>query len=454
MRLIILGGLDMSRKIDLLKEKELKLLFKYMIPCVLGMLGLSLCILVDTIFIGRKLGSLGLAALNISLPTYSIFNAIALTFGVGGATAFSISLGEGKQEKATEIFTSALLGALAIAIFLSIINIFFIDKICYGLGASSQTFLLVKDYVGMILFFNWAFIFVSILNVFVRSDRAPKLAMTAMISANLTNIILDYIFIFPMNLGLKGAALATSLGQIVGIAILLFHFIKGNNTMSLKFKAFSFSSLLRIIRNGFTSFITELSGGYVIFIFNIAAFNILGDIGVSAYSIINNIVLIFIAVFNGLAQGVQPLISINYGAKKTKRVHKFLKQGIIIALILGIFFFSSCLLFPEALIGLFTTDKGSLLNITLNASKIYLLSLVFSGMNMVIIAFLQAIERSTASLLLSLSKGILFITLYLFILPSFWDINGIWASVPFTEVTTLILASFILFLFSKQNKEI
>lgn len=444
----------MSRKNDLLKEKEIKLLFKYTIPCVLGMLGLSLCILVDTIFIGRKLGSLGLAALNISLPTYSIFNAIALTFGVGGATAFSISLGEGKQEKANEIFTSALFGALAISIFLSLINIFFIDKICYGLGASSQTFPLVKDYVGMILFFNWAFIFVSILNVFVRSDRAPKLAMTAMISANLTNIVLDYIFIFPLNMGLKGAALATSLGQVVGIAILLLHFIKGNNTMALKVKTFSFPSLFRIIKNGFTSFITELSGGYVIFIFNIAAFNVLGDIGVSAYSIINNIVLIFIAVFNGLAQGIQPLISINYGAKKTKRVHKFLKQGIIIAFILGAIFLSSCLLFPEALIGLFTTDKGTLLEITLNGCKIYLLSLLFSGMNMVIIGYLQAIENSTASLLLSLSKGILFITLYLLILPRFWNVNGIWAAVPFSEITTLLLAALILLFLKKKNKEI
>ncbi|MEG1256679.1 MATE family efflux transporter [Clostridium sp.] len=432
----------MSKKIDLLKDKEFKLIIKYMVPCVLGMLGLSLCILVDTIFIGRSLGDLGLAALNIALPTYNVFNAIALTFGVGGATVLAISMGEKKLDKVNEIFTTAMVGSICISLFISLMNILFIDKICYALGASSVTFPLVKKYVEVILFFNWAFILICILNVFVRCDKAPKLAMVAMISSNMTNIILDYIFIFPMNMGMGGAALATALAQVVGIAILLLHFIKRNNTMSFKFKTFSFKTLGRVLRTGATSFITELSSGFIIFIFNLSVFNLLGDIGVSAYGIITNIILIFTAVFNGISQGIQPLISINYGAKKHDRVTNFYNLSIIIAFTLGAIFLILGLLFPEKLIGMFSKDKGELLKITIQGTKIYFFGLLLIGVNIINIGYLQAIEKSKVSLCLSLLRGMVFITILVSILPKFFHINGVWATVPVTEILTLI--SFII----------
>ncbi|MEG2918334.1 MAG: MATE family efflux transporter [Clostridium sp.] len=432
----------MSKKIDLLKDKEFKLIIKYMVPCVLGMLGLSLCILVDTIFIGKSLGDLGIASLNIALPTYNFFNAIALTFGVGGATALAISIGENKLHKADEIFTTAMIGSVFISLFISLINILFIDEICYALGASPITFPLVKNYIEVILFFNWAFILICILNVFVRCDKAPKLAMVAMITSNMTNIVLDYIFIFPLDMGMGGAALATSLAQVVGIAILLLHFIRRDNTMSLKFKTFSIKTLKRILSNGSTSFITELSSGFIIFIFNLSVFNLLGDIGVSAYGIITNIILIFTAVFNGISQGIQPLISINYGAKKYDRVTKFFNLSILISFTLGAIFLTIGLLFPESLIGMFSKDKGELLNITINGSRIYFFALILIGVNIINVGYLQAIEKSKASLFLSLLRGMIFITILVSILPRFFHINGVWATVPIAEVLTLI--SFII----------
>lgn len=432
----------MSKKIDLLKDKEFKLIIKYMVPCVLGMLGLSLCILVDTIFIGKSLGDLGIASLNIALPTYNFFNAIALTFGVGGATALAISIGENKLHKADEIFTTAIIGSVFISLFISLINILFIDEICYALGASPITFPLVKNYIKVILFFNWAFILICILNVFVRCDKAPKLAMVAMITSNMTNIVLDYVFIFPLDMGMGGAALATSLAQVVGIAILLLHFIRRDNTMSLKFKTFSIKTLKRILRNGSTSFITELSSGFIIFIFNLSVFNLLGDIGVSAYGIITNIILIFTAVFNGISQGIQPLISINYGAKKYDRVTKFFNLSILISFTLGAIFLTIGLLFPESLIGMFSKDKGELLNITINGSRIYFFALILIGVNIINVGYLQAIEKSKASLFLSLLRGMIFITILVSILPRFFHINGVWATVPIAEVLTLI--SFII----------
>ncbi len=438
MRLQFERGIYLSKKLDLLKEKEIKLLLKFMLPCVAGMVGLSVCILIDTIFIGRILGDLGLASLNISLPMYNIFNAIALTLGVGGATTFAICIGENNFKKVDEIFTSSIVGGIAICIFIFILSMLFIEPICYFFGASDNTFSMVKDYLSTLLFFNWAFIFIGILNVFVRCDKAPKLSMIAIIFSNLTNIILDYIFMVPLDMGMKGAALATSIAQMVGILILLLHFLRRNNTMKFIPKTFCFKTLKKLLRIGSPSFITELSSGFIIFIFNISIFNILGDIGVSAYGIITNIVLIFTAVFNGVSQGIQPLISVNYGANNHKRVRSFLKKATIISFTLGVIFLSIGLIAPEILVSLFSKDRGELLNITVQGINIYFFGLILVGVNIINIGYFQAIEKSKASLILSVLRGLVFVSTLIFILPSFLGIRGVWLTIPIAEILTLL----------------
>lgn len=441
----------MSKKLDLLKDKEIHLLCKFMLPCVAGMVGLSVCILIDTIFIGRTMGDLGLASLNICLPIYNIFNSIGLTLGVGGATAFAVSLGENNLKKVDEIFTSSIIAGIVVCAIINIIAFIFIDKICYFFGASTNTFPLVKNYLRILLIFNWFFVFIAILNVFVRCDKAPKLAMVAMIFSNFTNIVLDYVFMFPLNMGMAGAALATSIAQLVGICILLLHFLKGNNTMKLKLKTFSFDSLKRIIKNGSPSFITEISSGFIIFIFNLSIFSLLGDLGVSAYGIITNIVLIFTAVFNGIAQGIQPLVSINYGASNFKRVHTFLKQANILSFILGVLFLTIGLLAPEILVSLFSNDKGELLQITIQGINIYFFSLLLIGINITNIGYLQAIEKAKFSLLLSVLRGLVFVTISITILPRFLNITGVWLSVPIAEVFTLLSFIILKYIINKRQ---
>ncbi|MFR4052402.1 MAG: MATE family efflux transporter, partial [Clostridium perfringens] len=224
----------MSKKLDLLQDKESTLLRKYMIPSVLGMLGLSVCILFDTMFIGHKIGELGLAALNIALPIYNLYSAIGLTIGVGGATALSVAMGQKKFHRVNRIFTSAVFATIIFCIIISLLEVFFLDKIVYMLGASEATFPLAKEYLKIILAFNPAFIFASAFIVFVRNDREPKLAMYAVIGSNTTNIVLDYVFIYIFNLGMFGAALATSIGQLVALGVLSIHFIKKNNTMHIE----------------------------------------------------------------------------------------------------------------------------------------------------------------------------------------------------------------------------
>lgn len=429
----------MSKKLDLLQDKEGMLLRKYMMPSVLGMLGLSVCILFDTMFIGHKIGELGLAALNIALPIYNFYSAIGLTVGIGGATALSVALGQKKFHRVNRIFTSAVFITVIFCIIISFLEFFFLDKIVYMLGASEATFSLAKEYLKIILSFNPAFIFASAFIVFVRNDKEPKLAMYAVIGSNTTNIILDYVFIYIFDLGMFGAALATSIGQLVALSILSIHFIRKNNTMHIELSGITLKNIVRVLKNGVPSFLNEISAGFVIFIFNIVIFKFEGDIGVSAYGIITNIVLIFMAVFNGVAQGVQPLISVNFGAKKEERVFEFLRLTRKIVIILGVVFLSLGLLVPNQMIFLFTSDKGSLLSITRQGIYLYFIAFLFNGSNILNIAYFQSVEKSKESSILSTFRGLIFVIIFIIMLPRILGVYGVWLTIPMTEFSTLLL---------------
>lgn len=438
----------MSKKLDLLHDKEITLLRKYMIPSVAGMLGLSVCILFDTMFIGHKLGELGLAALNIALPTYNLYNAIGLAIGIGGATTLSIAMGQKKFHKVNRIFTSAVFAAIIFCIIINLLEFFFLDNIVYMLGASEATFSLTRDYLKVILTFNSAFILASSFIVFVRNDGEPKLAMYAVIASNITNIVLDYIFIYIFNWGMFGAALATSIGQLVALAVLSIHFIKRKNTMHLEIGGINLEHIGRVLKNGVPSFLNEISAGFVIFIFNIVIFKFEGDLGVSAYGIITNLVLIFTAIFNGVSQGVQPLISVNFGAQKEERVKEFLRLTRRIVLILGVIFFGMGLLLPNQMISIFTSDTGKLLSITRQGIYLYFITFLFNGSNIVNVAYLQAVEKAKESSLLSSLRGLIFIIIFIIILPRILGVYGVWLTIPSAELATLI----IFLLFELKNK--
>lgn len=438
----------MKGREDLLKASEKSLLIKYMLPSVAGMLGLSICILFDTMFIGRKMGELGLAALNIGVPLYSFYYAIALTFGVGGATALTIAIGRKKYHKANGIFTSSVIGSIFVIAIINILSYFFLDDICYILGASKETFPLVKEYVKIILVFNGAFILSNVLNVFIRSDKAPKLSMASIIVTNIVNIALDYIFIYPMNLGMKGAALATALAQIAGIFVLLIHFFRKNNSLHLEVKAVRLGSIFKIISGGMPSFVTEASAGFIIFVFNNVILSIGGNIGVSAYSIIANVALIFLAIFNGISQGMQPLVSINYGAGEKKRIHNFFNLSTKISLTVGGVFFILGVIFPREIIGIFSSDKGILLDITTKGIRIYFVAFIVMGVNIVAIAYLQAIQKTRAAFILSMFRGIILNLILVIILPKLFNLAGVWMTVPIVEI--IIFISFMLY--KSKNK--
>lgn len=442
----------MKGNTDLLKADIGKLFFRYCIPSIAGVLSVSSYIFFDTMFIGQGVGAEGLAALNIVLPLYNLFSALAFLFGMGGATVLSISKGRNNKEAENKVFTYSLAMGILSGALLTFIGFAFLDEIAIFLGANNENIKLVEDYMRIIMIMPIGFILNSMMSIFIRNDKAPQLAMWSMILSSLTNIILDYILVFPLGMGMKGAALATFVSPIVGISIISTHFLKKSCTLKLNLKRFDFSIFKRMIFGGMPSFIMEISGGIVIFAFNITIHRYLGNLGISAYSIIANIGLIFASIFNGIAQATQPIISINHGAKLEKRVFKILKIADLTALNFGIVFFLIGILFPKVLISIFSNDS-SLIDITTRGIYLYFIAFMFMGVNILTTIYFQSIEKHKASTIMSISRGIGGILIGLIILPSILKVDGVWLTVPLAETITFIIGMSILLKQRKNMKE-
>ncbi|MDU4882179.1 MAG: MATE family efflux transporter [Clostridium celatum] len=424
---------------DLLKDNVNKLYFKYFFPTMCAALSTSVYILFDTIFIGQGVGSKGLTALNISLPIYSIYFGTGLLIGIGGSTLMSIEKGRGRLDKADKIFTLSFILGLILAIIYCIIGFVFLEEIALILGATKEIMPLVKEYMIVVVAGTIPFVMGSVMAPFIRADKAPKKAMFAVIFSGFLNIILDYIFVFPLNMGMRGAAIATVFSYTISCLILLTHLLSKNNTLRFMKDFYKLSYISRIIKCGLPSLFIEVSLGFVIFIFNIQILKIIGDDGVTAYSIISNTGIIAVALFNGISQTIQPLVSINVGANLKERANKLRNLGLATALIIGISFFILCIAFPEQIVRIFVKPSNTVLEIAINSIRIYSAAFIVMGINMVNGAYFQSIELAKESFIIAFCRGLLFVSICVFILPIFLGINGVWLSVPIGELLTLIV---------------
>ncbi|WP_297438184.1 MATE family efflux transporter [uncultured Clostridium sp.] len=426
----------LDKKEELLTAKEGSLLLKYILPSVGGMLGLSLCILCDAMFIGQKFGALGVAALNITYPVYSLMTALYLMLGVGGATLIGIYMGQKNYKSINKIFTTSIIGIIVLYIFFLIARTFFMDDIVSIIGASEKTFAYTKSYLDVIMIFSGPYMILGAMNVFIRNDSNPKLAMMSVIMTNIVNIVLDYVFLFICGYGIWGVALATSLGQIAGLIVLSAHFIKKKNTFHFHTKSFDFKFLFKISKIGIPSFISSLTTGVVIIAFNFVSYNLLGNVGLSAYGVVNNIAVSFLAIFSGLAQGVQPLVSINFGAKNHNRVVRFIKLSRVIAFLVGASMFIIAFLFPVQIIHIFATGDALFMHQATVGMIIYFASFMLAGVNVLNIAAIQAIGEFKISTTLSLLRGFVYMLIFLFILSKSFGMMGLWVTMPVVEIAT------------------
>lgn len=417
------------------KTSCLKEYAKYSSLNVLGMVGLSFYILADTFFVSKGLGANGLTALNLSIPIYSFINGSGLMFGMGGATKYSIFNSQNKRENADQIFTHTIAMAIGLAAVFFIIGLFFSDTLASLLGADQVVFPMTKTYLQVILLFAPMFILNNVLLCFVRNDGAPQLSMVAMIGGSLSNIILDYIFIFPFGMGIFGAVLATGLAPIFSICILSPFFFRKKNHFHLRKCRISGNFIRGILSSGLPSLITEVSSGVVIIVFNSIILVLEGNVGVAAYGVIANLSLVVIAIYTGIAQGIQPIISSNYGKGNRENIQSILKYALITvvavsaAVYVGVFFGAS------QIAQVFNSEQNVLLQaIAVTGLKIYFTGCVFAGFNIVISVYFTSIECAFPAHIISLLRGFIIIVPMAFLLSSIWEMKGVWSVFPVTEL--------------------
>ena len=440
------------RKFDLLRDDIRKIFFRYLIPGVLSSVAVSLYVFVDTLFVGLGVGKYGIVALNVAIPLFTVFTSLFLCIGIGGSNILSISRSKNDKEGGHKIFTNVLIFATIIGIMISILGIIFVNPIGEFLGASLEVKELFREYFIILVSFSWAFLIAGVLGCFIRNDNNPRLVMIATVTANIVNVVFDYIFIFWFNLGMKGAVLATVMSPIVNILILLTHFMKKSNSLKLCKIKFDFVLIGRVLVNGFGTFILEFCRGISIFLFNNILIMIGGNTYVAVYGILLNVSYVIISICSGIAQSIQPIVSTNYGEKLINRAISAFKYGVLVSVIFGIFLYIFIFLFGEQVSSLFTTEDYELIKITSSAMKVYFIGCIFMSFNTVAVYFFQSIDKSKISMTISLSSGIIFIVIGFILLVKSFGILGVWFVYPFAEFFGFLIALFKIFRSVLKNK--
>lgn len=429
-----------------------KLFFRYLIPSVTGTLSIGILIFIDTVFIGRGIGSLGLVALNTIIPVYTLYSSTGMLLGIGGATAASVDAGRGDYEGRNRIFTHSVALALMLGCIYIIGQTIFLDEISYFLGARGDALPLTKGYLGILSKFTLFYIVPHCLNAFIRNDGNPGISMMGMVLCGIVNIILDYIFIFKMNWGMEGAALATGIAQMSYTAVLLTHFISKKNSLRLQKSKAEILVIQRIAKVGLPSFINEMSFGAVVFAFNYVFLRIGGETAVAAYSIILNINILLYLVFLGISQASQPIFSINYGGGLHGRVWDTLKLSTMISGLLGVVTILVTLLYKNEIIGIFIKDNSELMKITGDGMPLFFSASVFMGLNIMLSTFYQSIESSAVSSFITTMRSCVLMVVGLVFLPGMAGIKGIWMTPLFAEGAAFFLSLIFLKRYFDKNR--
>ncbi|MBO5524840.1 MAG: MATE family efflux transporter, partial [Roseburia sp.] len=287
---------------------------RYTMLSVLGTLGVSCYILADTFFVSRGLGTKGLTALNLAIPVYNFIHGTGLMLGMGGATRFSVCKSKGRKEEVNRVYTNTIYLALFFSALFFLLGFIFSNRLAILLGADAGVLEMTDTYLRWLLLFAPAFILNDVLLCFVRNDGSPQLSMTAMLIGSFSNIVLDYIFIFPMEMGIFGAVFATGLSPVISVVMMLPHWLRKKNTFCLVKTGIRKDMIKQNLSLGFPSLVAQLSSGIVMITFNAIILKLTGNTGVAAYGVIANISLVVVAVYTGIAQGIQPLVSTFYGA--------------------------------------------------------------------------------------------------------------------------------------------
>lgn len=435
---------------DLLKDNIKNLYLRFLIPSLGSAMVMSIYTLTDAIVIGKGVGADALAALSITTPLLCILMAMGILFGVGGSVQMSVHRGTGNIEKANRFFTLSFFALAFVALLLWIIYGVGINTMLRVMGANEVLYPYALSYMKYIDLFLPIAVFSNYIAIFVRADGDPNRAMIGVLSGGVVNIVLDIVFVFPLELGIGGAALASVLGMVVQVLIGLSHFLCKRNNLHFIRPKHVVSSIAQIIGNGIPSFFNEFANGFIVLLFNVQILGYCGDSALSVYSVISNCVILFNSLFTGVGQSIQPIIAMNYGAGSWERIKKIRKMSYLTIVIMGITFSLIGILFPNFVCSIFMNVDEQMRLIAQKGIRIYFVAFLPMGINLLTSYYLQSILSMKKSLLISLLRNIILSSIGILLFPILFGDNSLWMVMPIVEIVVMLLS--MLFLKTKEDK--
>ncbi|MDF2669003.1 MAG: multidrug transporter MatE [Paenibacillus sp.] len=415
-----------------------KVFFRYLIPSLIGMVMMSVNVVIDGIFVGQRLGSVALAGVNVAFPVFTIYIALSLWIGIGGATLYSKALGAKEVAQSQSIFTHSLVLIFSSTLVIACIAFLFREQLAVFLGANDETMAYTMEYMNVLFTCGFVVTVHSAFNVFVRNDRNPNLSMMSMLVVAISNIVLNYIFLFVLDFGVSGSAWGLILAFALGTLVLFTHFFRKESTLRFTKPRYSWKLTRDTLTIGFPSFIAEL--GIAVFTagYNIAMVRWAGTVGVSAFSILNYVHSVMLLMFLGMGAAIQPLISFYRGAKNRARERETMRIAIITAVVTGAVVLVIGLLFADVIVSVFGDFSEDVRKLAVKGIGLFFTAYLFMGVNFVMMTYFQVTDQVRMAIWITIAREMLLMVVFLLTLPHFWGTNGVWLAIPLSEFLVVI----------------
>ncbi|MBN2693692.1 MATE family efflux transporter [bacterium] len=438
-----------------LGEKSIgKLLIDYSIPAIIGTMIFAAYNIVDRIFIGRYVGTLALSGVSVTFPVFTIIVAFGMLIGMGASSLISIQLGKKDKEQAENILSNAVTLFIVIAIIMSILSFIFIDQLLYLFGATDKTIDYAHSY-AIIIFPFFAINFISFgMNNIIRSEGNPKIAMKTSLIGGVLNLILDPIFILYFDMGVKGAALATVISNIISASWVIYHFTKSPKrvlTLSVKKMRLKMDVVLKILAIGVSPFLMQIAASLVGVVSNRTLLEYGGEVAIAAMGVIHSVASIIFLPILGVNQGCRPIIGYNYGAKNYSRVQETLKLTIIIATGIAVLGFILIMGFPNFMISLFSKGDKELISIGTEGMRLFFLFIFLIGFQNIGAIYFLAIGNAKISTLLNLLRQVILFIPFMIIFPIFMGLKGVWIAGSASDFGAFLITYFFI---NKERKRL
>jgi putative MATE family efflux protein len=435
--------MDKSKQLG--QESIGRLLLKFSIPAVIGMLVNAMYSIVDRIFVGHGVGTLGNSATTVAFPISIIIMAFGMLIGIGAAANVSIKLGQQNKGEAEKILGNAFILIIITSIFVTFFGLVFEEPLLKIFGASKESLPLAKQFITIILFGTILQNIGFGLNNVIRAEGNPTKAMGTMLIGAVLNTIFNPLFIFVFHLGIRGSALATIVSQSVCTVWTLLYFMGDTSTLKLRVKnmKLNINIIKQIFSIGMSPFFMQLAASIITIIFNRSLENYGGDVAIAAMGIINSVSMLILMPIFGINQGAQPIIGYNYGAQNFERVKKTLKLAIIAATTISTAGFIAIELFPRQIMSIFGSEN-KLLDIGAGGMRIFLVMLPIVGFQIVSANYFQAVGKAKISIFLSLSRQVIFLIPILLLLPGLFKLNGVWIAGPASDFLASLVTAIML----------